>query len=65
MSRWNKYLVNDEANLKQAVAKYGGSVKNVELVNGNIDNYEEILSALFDELYAATPKEGAEISDAQ
>lgn len=60
-----KYLVNDEANLKQAVAKYGGSVKNVELVNGNIDNYEEILSALFDELYAATPKEGAEISDAQ
>lgn len=60
-----KYLVNDEANLKQAVAKYGGSVKNVELVNGNIDNYEEILSALFDELYAATPKEGAEISDVQ
>lgn len=60
-----KYLVNDEANLKQAVAKYGGSVKNVELVNGNIDNYEEILSALFNELYAATPKEGAEISDAQ
>ena len=60
-----KYLVNDEANLKQAVAKYGGSVKNVKLVNGNIDNYEDILSALFDELYAATPKEGAEISDAQ
>lgn len=60
-----KYLANDKANLKQAVAKYGGSVKNVKLVNGNIDNYEEILSALFDELYAATPKEGAEISDAQ
>ena len=60
-----KYLAGDEANLKQAVAKYGGSVKNVELVNGNIDNYEEILSALFDELYAATPEEGTEISDAQ
>lgn len=61
----SKYLAEDEANLKQAVAKYGGSVKNVELVNGNIDNYDEILSALFNELYTATPEEGAEISDTQ
>ena len=61
----SKYLAEDEANLKQTVAKYGGSVKNVELVNGNINNYDEILSALFDELYAATPEEGAEISEAQ
>lgn len=61
----SKYLAEDEANLKQVVAKYGGSVKNVELVNGNIDNYDEILSALFNELYTATPEEGAEISDAQ